>query len=419
MRGDHLIHVRTGPLLERLGRDHYGPAPGNGTGTGSLEERFADVARRIEDLVEIECGGIEEQVKELYAPFSPEDLGAGGAPLDAEARRRGLTALMDRLKALFERANFVEVPRGELAGTTKVATSKGLQVIVDLDAYDEFHLFYRGDAETTQPVTGTAAAYLAKLRRRPVPVETVELYRMVALVTKLRSEPSLRIKLFKDVPKEDVKSLLPNTKVAMRLVDKSRIGISSGGALLSSVKLATKGITMLGPAWVGPVGVVAFLVYLVRTAINFFRIKERYQANLIKELFYQNLDNNLGAINRLIDATEEEETKETVLAYAFLERAGEPLDLLTLDKRIEGWVAERFGVEADFEVDDGARKVLALGLAHEVEGGKIKAVPLEAAFELLRKRWTAIGEGEDLRLVDDDEAGDEVKAAGAAPCPAS
>ncbi len=388
MRGDHLIHVRTGPLFEALRADLYGPDPDPEAGG-----RFTTLARRVEDLVEHECATLEEELKDLYAPFSPEDLGAGDAPLEGEARRQALRRFVERLAAIFTRSNFVSVPRAELEGTgAKAQTTKGLRVIIDLDAYDEFHIYYRGDAETRRPANG-AGAILARLARRPARLETVPVYRMVALVTKLKDEPHLRIKLFKDVPKEDIQCLLPNTRVAMRLVDKSRIGLSSGGALFSSVKFAVSGAAKLGAAWMGPVGFVAFLLYLGKTTLQFFRLRERYQANLIRELFYQKLDSNLGAINRLVDATEEEEAKETVLAYAFLERAREPLDLATLDRTVERYIADRFKVEADFEVDDGARKVIALGLARETADGRLEAAPLGRALETLRRRWIEIGDG--------------------------
>ena len=48
--------------------------------------------------------------------------------------------------------------------------------------------------------------------------------------------------------------------------------------------------------------------------------KQTYSKMLTESLYYQNLDNNAGVFHRLLDAAEEQECREAVLAYFFLWR---------------------------------------------------------------------------------------------------
>jgi len=90
--------------------------------------------------------------------------------------------------------------------------------------------------------------------------------------------------------------------------------------------------------------------------------------------------------NHLLDAAEEEEVKEAVLAYHFLRSAEGALTADELDERIEAWFARRWGAEFDFEVADGVRKLRRLRLVDDTEGG-LEAVPLVEATRRLDEAW--------------------------------
>ena len=72
--------------------------------------------------------------------------------------------------------------------------------------------------------------------------------------------------------------------------------------------------------------------------------------------------------NHLLDAAEEEEVKEAVLAYHFLRSAEEALTADELDQRIEDWFTRRWDTEFDFEVDDGVGKLRRLRLIDDTGG---------------------------------------------------
>lgn len=55
---------------------------------------------------------------------------------------------------------------------------------------------------------------------------------------------------------------------------------------------------------------------------------------LADNLYFKNLDNNTCVFHRLIDATEEEENKEVILAYYFLLKADKAISAQELDSTI-------------------------------------------------------------------------------------
>jgi hypothetical protein len=58
---------------------------------------------------------------------------------------------------------------------------------------------------------------------------------------------------------------------------------------------------------------------------------------LSENLYFKNFDNNAGVFHHLIDAAEEEEFKEAVLAYSFLLTEDRDLTIAELDGAIENW----------------------------------------------------------------------------------
>ena len=66
----------------------------------------------------------------------------------------------------------------------------------------------------------------------------------------------------------------------------------------------------------------AFGGFLVRQFTKFKNRKIQFMKALSENLYFRNLDNDAGVFHHLLDAAEEEEVKEAVLAYHFLRSAG-------------------------------------------------------------------------------------------------
>jgi hypothetical protein len=91
--------------------------------------------------------------------------------------------------------------------------------------------------------------------------------------------------------------------------------------------------------------------------------------------------------HHLLDAAEEAEVIEAVLAYHFLRTASTPLTAAELDRRIEESFARRWEARFDFEVDDGLRKLRELNLVTEDGDGRLAPVSLSEGKRRMDQVW--------------------------------
>ena len=71
--------------------------------------------------------------------------------------------------------------------------------------------------------------------------------------------------------------------------------------------------------------------------------KIQFRKALSENLYFRNLDNDAGVFHYLLDAAEEVEVKEAVLAYHFLRTAARPLTAKAVDRRVGGLVHPAVG----------------------------------------------------------------------------
>ena len=125
----------------------------------------------------------------------------------------------------------------------------------------------------------------------------------------------------------------------------------------------------------------------MRQFTKFKNRKIQFMKSLSENLYFRNLDNDAGVFHHLLDAAEEEEGKEAVLAYHFLRTAGAPLTAgsWTGGSRTGSPGAGR--PTLDFEVDDGVGKLRRLRLVDDDGQGRLTAVPLDEAKRRLDETW--------------------------------
>jgi len=116
--------------------------------------------------------------------------------------------------------------------------------------------------------------------------------------------------------------------------------------------------------------------------------KTEYGKMLVESLYYQNLDNNLGVVTRLLDEAEEQECRETILAYYYLARHAPAQGWTSeqLDDYVEMELEGKLNMKVDFEIGDALDKLERLNIVTR-HGEHYRAVPLEKALEALDYRW--------------------------------
>lgn len=318
------------------------------------------------------------------------------------------------MAALALAANFTEIETGDLDRAFTEHSLMKVRLAVDLEVVGKIMLFRRGES----------------IMRRRVPVwlglrrKTIEFtgYAKVLVyatfkdadhfagtnLDRLPFRPgSTIVKLFQNVPRDDLEMVFPNVQVRMRLIDKLLIGIPAAisGIIVIVTKLLTSLVLLLLllAFWVGMsekpveidqtalvsigVGLAAFGGYAVRQVTKFKNRKIVFMKALSENLYFRNLDNDAGVFYHLLDAAEEAECIEAVLAYHFLRAAASPLTPAELDRRVEDWLAKRWDARVDFEVHDGLRKLRELFLVVEDEHSRLTAVDLTEAKRRMDEVW--------------------------------
>jgi hypothetical protein len=367
------------------------------------------VRKMLVALLRLECAERGDRLKSLQ----DATLAAGGDPTAPS-----YAAFAAELRELLARANYREVSGEELRAAFESQALSAVRIEVNMAAFRELHIHARG----REPRSEVVRSFLGLVRRR---VDFDVLDRVFVLSSmnptelererlkghggaQLRPSP-LMLKLFRGIPVPDMEMLLPNTRLRMRRLDQAVVFVPafvSVALAASKVLFSITAIVGLVKFWIGlqqehPVesggwGLVAAgsftLLGITMGAWTKYQKRRLEYANAHSQtLYFQTLDSEAGAFLRVLDEAFEEEAKEAVLAWAFLNAHGAATER-ELDERIERWLLERTGTQCDFEVDDALAKLERLGVAAR-EGERWVASDPQVAELRLRDRWTGAAAG--------------------------
>jgi hypothetical protein len=402
MQRDHRVGVRLDALLAAIADDARPDGPA-----------LAEVATRIQDVLHLECRARLRELKRLWASYDPNPEGIPRPPV---AGPEGLAICWQALDALLTKANYVSIDSGELGRSMAQRSTLPLALHTRLDDFAELKLWRRGLSTRTEVMPTWFG-----LRRRTIRVAS---YERVVLALRFQDAAHFAaakrgrlpftpgettIKLFQDVPTDDLEMLFPNTAVKMRLRDHLAMWLP---ALIGGFGVLTKslgplmvvggliwlrmreggGMRSLEPSEWAAIGLagsaaVGIVLFSIRQLSRFKARKIEFLQLLTRSLYFRNLDNNAGVFHRVLDSAEEEETAEAALGYALLRWHG-PTDIAELDRLTEAWLAERFDVKVDLETDDALAKLERLGLAVQ-DAGQWRAIAPDEALTILDRQWAA------------------------------
>jgi hypothetical protein len=391
---EHFIPLRKSDLVELLCRDKQLPV--------QEREPFRQFCILVSSVFHFEYLKQLEELKDAYAPFDPDaDTRELKPALTPDEKNKSRDQLFDKFTALMERANFKRLTREEIEGYLgAVSTDWGINMDVDLALFERLEMFARGD------VVGTRSRRqwwkLWKYEEIKVP-----LYQRLVLILKLKpnkrldrdiNTESVFLKVFKDFPKMDVDMLLPGARVKMTRLDKALIVyplLTGIGMLLYKVgediyeKVAggaALAAGLAGLAWWGLAGAIGGYGY--KSYYSYSVKKQNYNLRLTKSLYYRSLDNNKGVLMRLLDEAEEQECRETFLAYYCLWRYAPPQGWTSeqLDDYVELYLEQHANLKVDFEIGDALAKLERLKIVYQ-SGNAYRAVPIDKALEMLDWTW--------------------------------
>src|SRR5690606_8455237 len=183
----------------------------------------------------------------------------------------------------------------------------------------------------------------------------------------------------------------PNTRVNFRPFDKVKLGITSSaglgmGAFSAAGKLAvvtTNPLAAAGAAF-GLGGII------FRQCKQFLSERQRYMVIMAQNLYFHAMADNRGVLIKLASRAAEEDTKEEMLLYAVLAQGSyRRADLPGIDRVIEQYMADTFGVDVDFEIEDALGRLIEEGIVAEEPDGSLRTLPPAQAAALIDQRWDA------------------------------
>lgn len=369
---DRFVPLRSRDLAEFLSRD---------TGAfGELAAQIPALCDAITDVIQQEALAFDRELVHRYVPFNPD----GETLIDpADASRRTEAACAEflaRLEYLLEKANFERLTPEQIEAACRAPRSEKLRVRLRSERVRHVSVWVRGRGEVPRRRWNWRG--VEEINEDRVPV-----HRRLVLVFRFPDDPYVYLKIFKEIPIDEVDALLPHAEVRMTMWD--RLVVASGGvgvvgSTVSKIMAALKAVAY----WSSLAWVVLFgsLVIAWRAFRGYHNARTRRNWQLTRRLYYQNLDNNVGVIHKLLAMIAQEEVKEALLAYTFcMVGLDEIRDVVTLRERVESYLREKFDVQVDFDAEDAVETLHRLRLWQDA--GRLQPLPPQAAMQELRAHW--------------------------------
>jgi hypothetical protein len=365
----------------------------------------------LEHYYHYEAFNLIRKLKQNYALFDPD--------LNPKERaefvgKSDFSVFKESLQTVLERGNYIKVDQETIDEAFKHSDLIGLKLAIDFNDFKDYGLYVRGHHKTTEKVTRFF------IFRKEIEFEYYDRV-MIYLNyndagyfnekkggnSKLPFDPDcIVLKIFKRVPKNDLETIFPNAIPKMSTTDKILFwvpGIGGGISLLSTKVIPAlivmytayksgESLDLLNSKTALNQGLIALGVlggYLFRQYSSFVNKKIKFSKMLSDSLYFKNLGNNSGAFYSLLNSSEEEELKETILAYTFLSRSKNPLTAEELDNQIESWFKSKLNTDLDFDVDDALTKLKNIGIGIETNG-KWEVISLNKALVRVDEIWDGI-----------------------------
>ncbi|MFM9848358.1 MAG: TMEM143 family protein [Hyphomicrobiaceae bacterium] len=389
-RREKFIPVTREALMERLTRPHSWPAQDGAEARRFF--RYLDYWRQqtyASRLLELESD---------YEPFNPDSDLLVSRTFTRDERFQKRQRLVANMTKLLEQANYTRIDTDKVELILTTDSHYGLDLHVDLSAFDELLIFYRGASKRTESRRDIRKLYLKhedievpifqrlcvvfKLKPEEVRIREVMVERSCnrkeaeKIVKKLRSmlPPQIKsdliyLKLFKNMPRSDIEMVFPNTRVRFRLFDKIRLGVTASSGLgmgvfgtVGKIAVASNPIALAG-AMLGLCGI-AF-----RQATSFLNQRNRYMVTMAQNLYFHALADNRGVTTLLASRAAEEDIKEEMLLYNVMAKDRvSRRDLGDVDRSIEQYLLNTFNVSVNFDLEDALSRLMADGIVTEKDG---------------------------------------------------
>ena len=372
---EHYLPIRVDVLMEHMVCDERLDA--------KERENLCRLRRLLADRFHYEYHTTLESLKSDFVPFDPDRETLCEPEYTGEQLHEIRTRLYDSIRKVLQIGNYRELTPKQFAECLTMQPIGGLSVHVDTGDFDQFHVYYRGVKQREE----TERFLFFWKRTRPL----VSLNR-VFVIARFKPEYSGRVlvKMFKDIPVENIKIIAPKVKLGMPIFARVKIGSSVSFSLLPTL---SKLVFSFALHWVYFLVILfGFLLAAFKGTMSFLNNRTKYMQKYSSSLYFQTLANNTAALTTLLDAAETQELKEILLGYYILYlNRDRDMTMDELDEATERWIEEQFGHDFDFEVDDALRKLVEKNIVHVTEqspGQSVyRACDMYGALQQLDNDW--------------------------------
>ncbi|MCA9192191.1 MAG: DUF3754 domain-containing protein [Planctomycetales bacterium] len=357
--------------------------------------RFRQFAGLILSLLHHLYRQRHEQLSTVYSPLDPDcDKLLRAVPVP-NSRNQCCHELLGLVEGSLARANYHRLNDDAIRQAILAASRWGVRMQINFEKLRFLQVYGRGNLIGQRGIRNWRTWF----RLQQV---DVELFQRIVVVFRTSEnfapdqfDPNcVYLRMFKNVPKQDVDMMLPATGIQMTWLDHSKIVVPSIYAAGMTLWRFLRNVMLL--TFLGIFKTAGF-VLLVLFAIGFgvksmfsyrANTKRRYMLSMAQSLYYQNLDNNAGVILRLLEEGEQQHACEAILAYfvGAIMNGGRPISLAEMDRQCEALLHEATGGDIDFDVEDTARTLVHLGVMKFSPAGWT-SLSLNEALDQLDRTW--------------------------------
>ncbi|KAL6006669.1 hypothetical protein ACLOJK_032162, partial [Asimina triloba] len=167
------------------------------------------------------------------------------------------------------------------------------------------------------------------------------------------------------------------------------------------VRLDVASILGLSAILLDVIAISALIIYVTRVALGYKQTWDRYQLLVNKTLYEKTLASGFGVVHFLLDASEQQQYKDSILAYALLLRADEHefigamqvASRKSIRNACERFMYDKFNEKVEMPIDKAVDALIRLGLVAEIpmeESFRLQALPCSQAYEALKRRWDSL-----------------------------
>lgn len=288
--------------------------------------------------------------------------------------------MFEELESVLRIANFTELSSDDLRDVVRdhVHEESGVRVKVRAEDYPLLRVWTRGQ-------------YIER-RHAGYKVLDIPMYAMVfvAVRIKMQEEPEdVYLKLVKNVPCDQLDSLMPKARPAMSRVDMLKLAAFGGLGLAWVFWRLHYYFSYEDPRKELGLALVCLALAAFRTYRSYNDRVRRYTMQLVHRLHYNSLANNRAALSHIMDMARVERMKSLFTVYwaavAAQARAGQPsMRLGDIQRTAEDWIQAEFNARVETDAQALVRELMGIGLVAPGHDGTLKAVAPSEAIVLLR-----------------------------------